>query len=263
MAIFLYPYDRQIGNDQISAAKLYQSGLWYQAQSCFLAAWNRGKRIFHSGSPEILIYSNNCAIDRNCARLSREKIPVRTIAVVVPINHDRGQIATETLQGIAQIQLQVNARIGALGLAELCHNIPPLFDTLLHRKIALKILIVNDINNLYNGDDRTAENLTRLASELNLIAIIGHYSSEATKRAAPVYAHAGIVLVNSSSTSTELSSLEIDERLGFFRIPPIGTINAAKLVDFLANPAASPHLPAIEKTAIIYAKNSMYSSSYL
>ena len=253
--VFLYPHARQIGNAQISAAKNYQSGLFYQAQRCFLEAWK-------SGSPEILIYINNCAIERNRNRLIQGKIPVRTIAVVVPINHDRGQIATETLQGVAQIQLQINAQIGELGLAEYYPNIPPLFDTLLHRKIALKILIVNDINNLYDGYDRTAENLTRLASELNLIAIIGHYSSEATQRAVPVYAQAGIVLVNSSSTSTQLSSLETNEKLCFFRIPPIDTINAAKLVNFLADPAAFPHLPALKKTAIIYAKNSIYSNSY-
>jgi branched-chain amino acid transport system substrate-binding protein len=260
--VFLYPHDRQIGNAQISAAKYYQSGSWYLAQRCFLDAWTSGKQIFYSGSPEILIYINNCAIERNHARLSQQKIPVRTIAVVVPIHHDRGQIAMETLQGIAQIQLQINTQIHELELAQLYPNTPPLFDTLLHCKIALKILIVNDINNLYDGDDRTAENLTRLSSKLNLVAIIGHYSSEATQRALPVYAQAGIVLVNSSSTSTQLSLLEIGERLCFFRIPPIDTINAARLVEFLANPAAFPHLPALKKTAIIYAENSIYSNSY-
>jgi branched-chain amino acid transport system substrate-binding protein len=260
--VFLYPYDRQIGNAQISAARFYQSGSWYSAQRCFLDAWASGKQIFRSGSPEILIYINNCAIERNHARLIQKNIPVRTIAVVVPIHHDRGQIATETLQGIAQIQLQVNAQISELGLAEFFPNISPLLDTLLHDKIAIKILIVNDINNLYDGDDRTAENLTRLASELNLIAIIGHYSSEATQRALPVYAQAGIVLVNSSSTSTQLSRLEVGEQLCFFRIPPVDTINAARLVNFLADPAAFPHLPALKKTAIIYAENSIYSNSY-
>jgi branched-chain amino acid transport system substrate-binding protein len=259
--VFLYPYDRRIGNDQISAAKFYQSGSWYFAQECFLNAWTNGKLIFHSGSPEILIYINNCAIDDNRDRLIQQNIPVRTIAIVVPIHHDRGQIATETLQGIAQIQLQVNAQIPALGLAKFFPNIPSLLDTLLHSKIAIRILIVNDINNLYDGEDRTADNLTKLASE-NIIAIIGHYSSEATQRALPVYAKAGIVLVNSSSTSTQLSLLGISEQLCFFRIPPVDTINAAKLVEFLADPAAFPHLPALKKTAIIYAKNSIYSNSY-
>ena len=260
--VFLYPYDRQIGTAQISAAQYYQSGRWYEARRCFFDAWTRGQQIFHSGSPEILIYINNCAIDYNRVRPSQERISVRTIAVVVPIHHDRGQIATETLQGIAQIQLQVNAQIPELGLAELFPNIPPLFDTLPDCKIAIRILIVNDINNLYDGNERTAENLTRLESELNLIAIIGHYSSEATQRALPVYAKAGIVLVNSSSTSTQLSSLGIGEKLCFFRIPPIDTINAAKLVEFLADPAVFPRLPALKKTAIIYAENSIYSNSY-
>ena len=260
--VFLYPYDRQIGNAQISAAKYYQSGRWNEARIDFLRAWTRGKQIFQSGSPEILIYINNCAIERgNKDRLIQEKIPVRTIAVVVPIHHDRGQIATETLQGIAQIQLQVNAQIPELRLAEFFPNIPPILGTLLHSKVAIRILIVNDINNLYDGDDRTAENLTELASE-NLIAIIGHYSSEATQRALPVYDRAGIVLVNSSSTSTKLSSPEIGGKLCFFRIPPSDTINAAKLVEFLADPAAFPHLPALKKTAIIYARNSIYSNSY-
>jgi branched-chain amino acid transport system substrate-binding protein len=260
--VFLYPHDRKIGTTQISAARYYQRGQWYQAQTNFFRAWTQGREKFRGGSPEILIYINNCAIRRNQERLSQEQIPVRTIAVVVPIHHDRSQIATETLQGIAQIQLQVNAQIPELGLAEFFPDIPPLFGTLLHRKIAIRILVVNDINNLYDGDDRTAENLTRLASELNLIAIIGHYSSEATKRALPVYDEAAIVLVNSSSTSTQLSSLGIDEQLGFFRIPPIDTINAAKLVEFLADPGVFSHLPTLKKTAIIYAENSIYSNSY-
>lgn len=232
------------------------------AQRCFLEAWTSGKQIFHSGSPEILIYINNCAIEQNRTRLIQKKISVRTIAVVVPIHHDRGQIAMETLQGIAQIQLQINTQIRELELAQLYPNTPPLLDTLLHYKIALKILIVNDINNLHDGDDRTAENLTRLAPQLNLIAIIGHYSSEATQRALPVYAQAGIVLVNSSSTSTQLSLLGIGEQLCFFRIPPIDTINAVRLVDFLADSSAFSHLPALKKIAIIYAKNSIYSNSY-
>ena len=180
--VFLYPHDRQIGNAQISAAKYYQSGSWYSAQRCFLDAWISGKQLFNSGSPEILIYINNCAIEQNRARLIQEKISVRTIAVVVPIHHDRGQIAMETLQGIAQIQLQLNVQISELGLAQLYPDIPPLSAPLLQGKVALKILVVNDINNLYDGDDRTAENLTRLASRLNLIAIIGHYSSEGNSK---------------------------------------------------------------------------------
>jgi hypothetical protein len=44
---------------------------------------------------------------------------VYTIAVVVPIYHDRRQISAETLQGIAQIQLQINAQISELSINDL------------------------------------------------------------------------------------------------------------------------------------------------
>jgi branched-chain amino acid transport system substrate-binding protein len=260
--VFLYTYDREIGTAQIRGARRYQSNSFYQAQQCFLFAWNNGKNIFNSGSPEISIYINNCAIELNAAELAKRNIAVYTIAVVVPIYHDRGQIAAETLQGIAQIQFQINAQVPELSIneLELTSQVP---SPLSIQKFALKILIVNDINNLHNGNDRTAENLVKLSSSLNLIAVIGHYSSEATSRALPVYAEAGIVLVNSSSTSTKLSSVDIGKQLCFFRIPPMDSINAANLISFLSISANFPHLPKQKKVAIIYAKNSTYSKSYL
>jgi branched-chain amino acid transport system substrate-binding protein len=260
--VFLYTHNREIGTAQIDGAKRYQSSLFYLASECFLEAWRTGKKMFNSGSPEILVYINNCAIELNYADLEKRNIPVYTIAVVVPIHHDHGQIAAETLQGIAQIQFQINAQISELSIneLELTSEIP--YSLGIH-KFALKILIVNDINNLHNGNDRTAENLVKLSAGLDLIAVIGHYSSEATSRALPVYAEAGIVLVNSSSTSTKLSFLHIGEQLCFFRIPPMDAINAASLIKFLSVTANFPHLPKQKKVAIIYASNSTYSKSYL
>jgi branched-chain amino acid transport system substrate-binding protein len=260
--VFLYTHDRAIGTDQISGAHFYQRNMFFQAKECFVAAWKSGRTAFNSGSPEILIYLNNCVIDENIPELERQNISVYTIAVVVPIHHDRGQIATETLQGIAQIQLQINAQISVLAIEDLkltTEAAPPLCI----QRFALKILIVNDINNLHTGNDRTAENLMKLSSSLNLIAVIGHYSSEATSRALPVYAKAGMILVNSSSTSTKLSSLGASERLCFFRIPPMDAINATNLIGFLSISSNFPHLPKRKKVAIIYAENSTYARSYL
>jgi branched-chain amino acid transport system substrate-binding protein len=260
--VFLYTHDRDIGDAQITATKHYQSNLFYPARECFLLAWQTGKRIFNHGSPEISIYMNNCAIELNAADLKTRGISIYTIAVVVPIHHDHGQIASETLQGIAQLQLQINAQIPQLSINEL-FLIDGMPQPLGLQKFALKILIVNDINNLHNGHDRTAENLVKLSSSLNLIAVIGHYSSEATSRALPVYANAGIILVNSSSTCTKLSDLKVDKLLFFFRIPPIDAINAASLISFLSVSGNFPHLPKQKKVAIIYASNSTYSESYL
>jgi branched-chain amino acid transport system substrate-binding protein len=260
--VFLHTHDRDIGTDQISGTRHYQFNSFYQARKCFLAAWKSGKKTFDSGSPEILIYINNCAINLNTAELERKNIFIYTIAVVVPIHHDRGQIATETLRGIAQIQLQINAQIPDLSIdkLELAHEV---LRPLSLRHFALKILIVNDINNLHTGNDRTAESLVKLSSGLNLIAVIGHYSSEATSRALPVYAEAGMILVNSSSTSTKLSSLDTGKQLCFFRIPPMDSINATSLISFLSIASNFPHLPKQKKVAIIYAKYSTYSNSYL
>jgi branched-chain amino acid transport system substrate-binding protein len=265
--VFLYPHALDIGNAQIAGGRYYQTSLWYVAQRCFIEAWKAGKELFHSGSPEIAIYINNCAIEQYHWRCKKQdverKISTCTIAVVVPIHHDRGQIAAETLQGIAQIQLQINAQIQELSLDRFYTDVSPLQSLpIIHHKIAVKILIVNDINNLYDGNDRTAESLTKLALRLNLIAVIGHYSSEATRRALPVYAKAGIVLVNSSSSSDKLSSLGIGEQLSFFRIPPSDRINAASLIQFLSVPSNFPHSPPLKKVAIIYAENSIYSNSY-
>jgi branched-chain amino acid transport system substrate-binding protein len=260
--VFLYSHDREIGNAQIHATRYYQSGAWYLAQQCFLFAWKKGKQLFKSGSPEILIYINNCAIEYHQEELLKQQITVYTIAVVVPAQHDRGQIAAETLQGIAQIQLQLNAKIKLLELNELATENLLASYPLTNRKIALKVLIVNDINNLHDGHDRTAENLAKLSARLNLIAIIGNYSSEATQRSVPVYAQASIALVNSSSTSDRLSYLEFGEQLSFFRIPPRDSTNAKRLVKFLGTSNAFPHLPKKKKVSIIYAKNSIYSNSY-
>ncbi len=261
--VFLYAHDRQIGNAQIRAANYYQSGSWYFAQRYFLAAWHSGRELFQSGSPEILIYINNCAIERHASQLRARGISIRTIAIVVPIYHDNGQIAAQTLQGIAQIQLQINVRVRELELDNIFPDISRLDSgSILAHESALKISIVNDINNLYDGHDRTAENLTRLASSLNLMAVIGHYSSEATQRALPVYAQAEMVLVNSSSTSDRLSLLEIGDELCFFRIPPRDAINAASLVSFLGDPRSFPALPQLKKVSIIYDRHSIYSNSY-
>ncbi len=260
--VFLYPFDRKIGTAQTTGAKYYQSRSFYLAQECFLFAWQTGKNLFNSSSPEILIYINNCVIELNCAKLERQGIAIHTIAAVVPIHHDRGQIAAETLQGIAQIQFQINAQILELSMNKLALT-AKMPQRLAIPNFVLKILIVNDINNLHDGPDRTAENLVNLSSKLNLIAVIGNYSSEATSRALPVYSEASIVLVNSSSTSIKLSTLDIGERLCFFRIPPMDTINAASLIKFLSVPANFPHLPKQKRVAIIYAQESAYSQSYL
>jgi ABC-type branched-subunit amino acid transport system substrate-binding protein len=263
--IFLYPSNQEIVQSQIEGTQFYQQGLYYQALKCFLSAWKQELKIYKTGNPETLIYINNCLIEYKQSILREKKIEIYTLAVVVPFYHNQGHVAAEILRGIAQIQLQINIqsfeKISLDQELNLDDIKPDIFFTLNNtsRSIALRILIVNDPNNLYDPYNQTAENLANLAPQLNLMAIIGHYSSEMTKKAMHFYAKNGISLINASSTSNELSCLSGGESLSFFRLTTPDRINAARLADYLTENSVNQGLKTV---ALIYNKNSTYSTSY-
>ncbi|MBC1223355.1 ABC transporter substrate-binding protein, partial [Nostoc sp. UCD120] len=260
--IFLYPPNQDIVELQIQANKFYQQGLYYQALKCFIWAWKKEKEIYGIGNPEFLIYINNCLIEYKKSLFKEKNINIYTLAVVVPFYHNQGHVASEILRGIAQIQLQINLqsfeRISLEKEINLDEIKPDKLFTLNNTdsRIALRILIVNDPNNLYAPYSQTAENLANLAPQLNLISIIGHYSSEMTKKALQLYSQNGLILVNSSSTSNELSHLSGGESLSFFRLTTQDSINATQLAHYLTEKLSGKNN---QKVAIIYNKNSSYS----
>jgi ABC-type branched-subunit amino acid transport system substrate-binding protein len=263
--IFLYPPNQEIVQFQIKGTQLYQRGLYYQALLCFLEAWEQEKKIYGRGNPEVLIYINNCLLEYKQARLQERNIKTYTLAVVAPFHHNQGHVANEILRGVAQIQLQINLQsfdmnyLKRQGILDTVLPNPFFPLSRMDNRIALRILIVNDPNNLYDPYNQTAENLANLAPQLNLIAVLGHYSSEMTKKALSFYSRNGLILINSSSTSNELSHLSVDKSSSFFRLTTQDSVNAAQLIRYLAETgsAASP-----KKVAIIYNKNSSYSTSY-
>ncbi|NEQ71339.1 MAG: ABC transporter substrate-binding protein [Symploca sp. SIO2D2] len=263
--VFHSPPNQEIVELQIEAARFYQQGLYYQAVKCFLDAWEKGLAIYGVGNPEILIYINNCLLEYKKSLLQERGIKIYTLAVVVPFYHNQGQVAAETLRGVAQMQLQVNLQsFEAISLEKeisLAQIKPKMFFSLhdLASPIALKIFIVNDPNNLYDPYNQTAENLVQLAPKLNLLAVIGHYSSEMTAKALDVYTKHSILLVNSSSTSNEFSLLTGGEALSFYRLTTPDCFNAKRLADYLLN---APSKSTRKKVAIIYNQNSSYSQSY-
>jgi branched-chain amino acid transport system substrate-binding protein len=262
--IFLYPPNQEIVQYQIRGTNCYQQGLYYQAFNCFLEAWNQELNNYGIGNPEVLIYINNCLIEYKKSLLQKNGIKIYTLAVVTPFFHNQGQVAAEILRGISQIQLQVNLqsfdRI-SLGEEINLNDIRPTYLPSISSdsQIALQILVVNDPNNLYDPYNQTAEKLAELAPQLNLVAIIGHYSSEMTKNALRFYKQKGLTLVNSSSTSNELSQLSIDESLSFFRLTTPDAINAKKMANYLIEKVSSQ---PPKKVALIYNQNSSYSISY-
>lgn len=263
--VFLYPPNQEIVQLQIEGTKFYQQGLYYQAAKCFIWAAKKEKQIYGIGNPEVLIYINNCLLEYKQTLLQTRKIKVYTLAVVVPFYHNQGHVAAEILRGIAQIQFQINLPIfEKLSLDQeisLDDIKPDIFSTVKQTdsQIAGKILIVNDPNNLYNPYNQTAENLANLAAKLNLIAVLGHYSSEMTAKALEFYAQQGLVLVNSSSTSNQLSHISKGESLSFFRLTTQDDINALALARYLQGKFAQQGL---KKVAVICNQNSSYCNSY-
>lgn len=189
--VFLHPSHQEIAQAQIKATHRYQQGYYYQALMFFAKAWSEEQQRGGKGNPEICIYLNNCLIESQKAFLQQRGIKTYTLAVVVPFHHNQGAIAAEILRGVAQIQALVNVQhFNATDLdQEFFGDRSPLFsvcrnrDRLTSGKIALRIMVVNDPNSVYAPYNQTAEKLANLADDINLAAVIGHYSSEMTQTA--------------------------------------------------------------------------------
>ena len=168
-------------------------------------------------SPELQIYLNNAK-----ARLAASPF---TLAVVVPVEGGTAS-AEEMLRGVADAQTKFN---DAGGLD----------------KRLLEIVITND----GNDPPISAGVAQELAKNPNILGVIGHNSSDASKAALVEYEKAGIAMVSPTSTSTTLSATN------FFRTLPSDAVSSKKLADYAWTTLR------IDKVAIFYNPNSTYSSS--
>jgi ABC-type branched-chain amino acid transport systems, periplasmic component len=168
-------------------------------------------------SPELQIYLNN-------AKARQAGTPF-VLAVVVPIDSNVTS-AEEILRGVADAQTQFNDAKG------------------LNNQL-LEIAIAND------GNDPAiaTEVAQKLANDPNILAVIGHNSSDASKAALVEYEKAGIAMVSPTSTSTELSGNS------FFRTLPSDAVSGAKLANHVWNTLI------LDRVAIFYNPNSSYSNS--
>ena len=159
-------------------------------------------------NPEPYIYRNNAIARRRLAEESRKKY---VLAVAVPANtqDNNEDRAEEILRGIADAQACYN------GLETERENYCPPGST-----YSLEIRIADD-KNTYDGARKVAE---AAASDDEVVGIIGHYASERTADALPIYSRNNIPVISSGSTS---STIEDDN---FYRT----TASTAKLGERLA-----------------------------
>lgn len=177
--------------------------------------------------PETLIYLNN-------ARIENQKTPIYTIAIVAPLsgNHDNINSGLEILRGVAQAQDEFN-------------------QTQPNKPIRLKVLIANDKNDLEQGKKLAEE----LGKKADILAVIGHATSDITIAAAEFYKHNQLVLISPTSTSDELSTKSNREANFLFRTVSSDRVTAQALTSYLLNSARQ------QKAAVFYNSNSSYSSS--
>jgi branched-chain amino acid transport system substrate-binding protein len=149
--------------------------------------------------PEAWIYLNNAK-----ARLSKNTVK---IAVGVPIGGNVN-IAKEILRGVAQYQNEVNQGSGIQGKL-------------------LEILIANDDN-----EPAIARSIAeQLVKDAEVLAVIGHQSSDVSIAAAPIYVKGDLVMVSPTSYARNLSSIGKT----IFRTTPSSRAIAASLAKQTVN----------------------------
>ncbi|QKD81977.1 amino acid ABC transporter substrate-binding protein [Thermoleptolyngbya sichuanensis A183] len=168
--------------------------------------------------PEALIYLNNARIgDQNSY----------TIAVAVPTATSANS-ALEILRGVAQAQDEVNRAGGIDG-------------------VPVKVMIVNDDN----SPDVTPQVADALVKDRSVLGVIGHFGSDATLAAAPVYEAGRLVMISPTSTSVQLSGAG----QYIFRTVPSDRFTAAALSRHMLERLR------VQRAAVFYNSQSAYSTS--
>jgi len=207
--------EKQQGVNALAAGKYSAAVSWLEK------AWQK----YHD--PETLIYLNN-------ARLAAQNTEAHTIAIAAPLNNqsiNSMDTAKELLRGVAQAQDEVN------------RNLKP-------GQTGLKVLIANDVNDPAKGQDIAKA----LVSKREVLAVIGHYASDVTMKALPVYQQHHMVLISPGSTSEELSTAPNPDRV-FFRTVPTTNVNGNAIASHLITKAGQ------QKVAVFFDPNSIFSSS--
>jgi len=196
--------------------------------------------------PETLIYMNN-------ALLMATKAEYYTIAIVVPIRRkDDGSIvnadlAEELLRGIAQAQTEVN--LGLLAAKDSNKDFPGqgFLEPKAIKGKGLKVIIADDGNIISYAKQRA----NYLVTQPDIIAVIGHYTSDMTVETVDIYNQNKLVAISPGSTTEELTR---KPRKFFFRTAPTTSIEAEGLVNQLLSVGQ-------KKVAVFYNPNSPFSAS--
>lgn len=184
-------------------------------------AWFTRAREKSPEDPETLIYLNN-------AKLVASKSNFETIAVAIPLGNpsDGGDAGKEILRGVAQLQTELNNQ---------------------EQGFKLRVVIADD----YNNPTRSQQIAEQLSSQPDILAVVGHYSSDNTRAALPVYENHNLALISPTSTAQTLA----EEYSVFFRTVPRDSVLGISLATYLFQEKKQ------NKVALFYNPHSAYSRS--
>ncbi|MEG4633338.1 bifunctional serine/threonine-protein kinase/ABC transporter substrate-binding protein [Microcoleus sp. AR_TQ3_B6] len=232
-----------------SRPRLKQRGVEKFADSNSEQAFNLFKQSWHKEygkDPETLVYLNNAFLEVSNA-------PYYTIAVVIPICGRRpdsfallGAQAKEFLRGVAQAQTEVN-----LGLSNARDRDFPGRGFLPSQAIngkGLKVIIADD------GNDKTKarQRAISLVNQPDILAVVGHASSEMTMYAVDIYNNNNLVLMSPGAATEELTD---EPKKFFFRTQYTSSLIARDLADYLLAQNQ-------KQAAILYNQESPFSASF-
>ncbi|MCL2930825.1 MAG: ABC transporter substrate-binding protein, partial [Trichodesmium sp. MAG_R03] len=208
-------YNNKDDNDQfLICNNKFKKSNYKEAVNCFDKLRNSNRN-----DPEPLIYYNNSLAREN------NNNPLK-IAVVVPADRNSKR-AKAILRGVAQAQDEYNREY------YFSENIS-----------LLEIIIANDSND-NEISPKVAQGIVR---DKDILGVIGHNSSDATKAALEVYEKEKLAVISSTSTSIELKGD------AFFRTVIDDSVASKKLAEYVK-------FRSIEKMVIFYNKESSFSQS--
>jgi ABC-type branched-subunit amino acid transport system substrate-binding protein/serine/threonine protein kinase len=231
------PRSKQRGVEQFAASHSQQ------AFNLFKQSWDTTE---YGKDPETLVYLNNAFLEVSNA-------PYYTIAVAIPICGRRpdsfallGAQAKEFLRGVAQAQTEVN-----LGLSNASDMDFPGRGFLPSQAIngkGLKVIIADD------GNDKTKarQRAISLVNQPDILAVVGHASSEMTMYTVDIYNNNNLVLMSPGAATEELTD---EPKKFFFRTQYTSSLIARDLADYLLARNQT-------QVAILYNQESPFSASF-
>ncbi|MBW4682535.1 MAG: ABC transporter substrate-binding protein [Microcoleus vaginatus WJT46-NPBG5] len=223
--------------DKEKGIKAFSNEKFDDAITYFLSSLRKNKN-----DPETLIYLNNAVAKQKAALNTGEKLK---IAVSVPIGRE-SNVAEEVLRGVAQAQSELNCGLEEISRAIENPQINLNCSGGIHGKL-LEIAIANDEDNP-KIVEQVAE---KLAKTLDILGVIGHYSSDSTLKAGSVYDANRLVVISPTSTAVNLSNFSE----WVFRTIPSDAISAEHLVNYMLNELKAT------RAAVAYHRHSTYSES--